>query len=310
MPKTDAATNSRVLPERKIREQLQEIGRQLDRRQYPLIYNGGVVRPGDSTIDSPAPGEAVDHDSKRSRRSTTRSGKRTSRRQGPASRPGSSGRAPSLINTELRETYAAQLDELYSAYPGTKIWYQAEGLWLLTESIILPNLGKKATFFTALPYSDAWFQKSWGFWATSVSWEWIGPRHTNFPDGSICAFEPTDRTWMPGGNIVKLLDLYTLWALRHEHLRKLGRWPGHQYVPWVYERTEELQDEEFCGCGAERRYRDCCKNGDLAQSRLEASMRFLRFTGGNAIRSPNPEICSFMSIRKEPPRMDTVLGFL
>lgn len=281
---------------------LQEIGLQLDRNQFPRVYNGGIVKPSDTVIASSILGEDMNYVSSRQRRPQTRSRERTTRQQREAYRPWPpSGTSPTPCSG-LRSHYEAELGSVQEAYPGTKIWYQEEGMWLLTESSVLAELGKKATFLCALPYSPNLLPRSWGFWRNAISYEWIGPRHTNFPEGSICAFDLKDNTWNVGDEIVKLLDLYTLWALRHEHLKVLGRWPGYQSAPYAYERMEELRDDEYCGCNnSEKQYRDCCKIKDLSKNKIAHALEFIRFTRGNLIRKPPTNILHFMHVRKKAP---------
>lgn len=281
---------------------LKNIGSQLDRNQYPCIHNGGIVKPGGSIIVTSTPGEDIKYESNRQKRPTTGSRQRSTRRQRAPNRSRSSGAAPQFISPSLRTTYETELDELRAAYPETKIWFQAEGMWLLTESSVLLGLGKKATFLTAIPYSRLHIQKSWGFWTTPIYSQWIGPRHTNFPDGSICAFNPNEGTWKPGDSLIKLLDLYTLWALRHEHLKIFGRWPGRQAVPHAYERITESKADELCGCDKKGlKYAECCQQHDMSRPLEESFSLFMRFAQGNIHRSPPREICDFMMRRDTPP---------
>ncbi|MDQ2077113.1 hypothetical protein [Marinimicrobium sp. ABcell2] len=291
-----------------LRNSLREIGEQLDRNQFPIVYNSGIVKPGDAAVVSLTPGEDINNVRSRTRGPATGSWERSAgwQRQtgqsGEASRPRPASEAAPIVSSGLYERYEAELDAVRVAYPGTKVWKEAEGLWLLTESTILPGLGKKATFLTALPYSSLVNQRSWGFWTTAISLEWIGPRHTNYPDGSVCAFEPKDGTWIPGDSILQLIDLYSLWALRHEHLRVFGRWPGHQAVHFSYERITELKDDEFCGCGNpnEKLYVDCCKQGDLENSSVKDALSIIR-------RQPPGKISNFMRQRDCPPSLSEVL---
>jgi len=277
------------------KDSLRKIGLQLDRNQYPRVYNDGIVKSGDSAIVPSTPGEVNDH-VKRQRRPATRSRKWTPGGQGPTNRPWSSGGTTPLISSSLREAYEAELAAVWEAYPKTAIWPQAEGLWLRVESSIFHGLGKTATFLTAIPYSESQIPRSWGFWITPISWEWIGPRHTNFPDGSICAFDLSDKTWFPGDSIVKLLDLYTLWALRQEHLNVFGHWPGLQSAPYPYERLEELSDDEYCGCNKSgRRYKDCCKKNDQSYTKLKVFLDFIKFTRGSLHRYPPEEVLNFLN---------------
>ena len=287
-------------------ETLRGIGHQLNRGQFPRVCDGGVVQPGDFVIDPSIPGGDSANVEERSESSEARPWARPSWGQMPPGEAGSASSSTSVVNSSLRDVYEAELADVYAAYPGVRIWKHEEGLWLQTESSVAIGLGKNATFLTAIPYSPKLVQKSWGFWRTPVSCEWIGPRHTNFPDGSVCAFEPRDGTWLPGDSIVALLDLYTLWALRHEHLRIFGQWPGSQSVPWPYERLVELKDDELCGCGKQGQvYLECCKRSDLARSRMLLFFEFRAMVGGQIDRKPPQEISEFMWNNYDPPLLSS-----
>lgn len=283
---------------------LQEIGEHLDQNRFPFVFDGGFVRPGKTTDLTLTPGQETKNE--RKRRSKTGQRQRPSRRQGATYRPRSSRPAAPVISTSLRKHYETELEAVQKAHPGTKIWQQKEGLWLLTESSLFPSLGKKATFLTAIPYFPAPYAKSWGFWTTVISAQWIGPRHTNFPDGSICAFEQKDGTWILGDSLIKLLDLYTLWATRHLYMATFRRWPGCQSVPHPYERLTEIQDDEYCGCDISGKlYVDCCKPNDLALD-MEAIKKdfLLKYCWG--LRNPPAEILKFINQKNQPPPIRTL----
>jgi hypothetical protein len=173
----------------------------------------------------------------------------------------------------------------------------------------------KATFLVALPYRFGPGPCAWGFWTAAAETRWIGPRHTNFQDGSICAFSPDDRAWSEGGDLRALLDLYSVWTLRHLHLEVFGRWPGKQYAllgadPRVqaYYRWIECKDDELCGCGSEtRRYSQCCKPSDLQWDVIELMGYFLRqIKGGFQSRRPQPSVAGFIEGRSALPKIADV----
>lgn len=228
--------------ETEIVKTLQEIGAHLDQDQFPVVHNGGIVMPSESIISPLTLGKEKTNVRSRQRGSSTRPWQGPTGWQGQAYGPRPTRDAASVVCSSLQKQYEGQLDAVQEAYPDTEYWHQMEGLWLLTESTLLHGLGKKATFLTMFPDTKKFAVKSWSFWTTQISFEWVGPRHTNFPDGSICAFEPRDKTWVSGDSIVELLDLYSLWAFRHLHLETFGRWPGYQSVPHPYERLTELRD--------------------------------------------------------------------
>jgi len=98
--------------------------------------------------------------------------------------------------------------------------------------------------------------------------------------------------------------MYTLWALRHEHLRVFGRWPGYQSVPLAYERLEELRDDEHCGCNrSERLYKDCCKGKDLGRNKGAVFREFFRGVGGYVTRKPQKPIFDVFRTQCEPPSL-------
>ncbi|QIQ86449.1 hypothetical protein [Erythrobacter sp.] len=149
-------------------------------------------------------------------------------------------------------------------------------MWLAVDSAVLAGLDRKATFLIAVPFQHFQPIRAWAFWTTEVSRTWIGPRHTNAVDGSICAFNPSEGTWKIGGDLVALIDQYTMWAFCQLHLEIIGWWPGRQTAEFVYERLTELKDNEWCGCRPDAgRYAECCKQSDLAADRFQAAIQFV-----------------------------------
>lgn len=175
-------------------------------------------------------------------------------------------------------------------------------MWLRTESTIIYGLARRATFLTAIPYDENTRPKSWGFWQTPLFIQWIGPRHTNFPDGSVCAYEPRDGTWTSEKGIVALLDFYSIWALQHLYLENLERWPGHQSVWHPHERLTEMREDEYCGCeNSDRLYGECCRPKDLTLNRIDMAFDFWKIFGKH--RSPPEVISKFMNGSAELPHL-------
>lgn len=294
-------------------ELLGEVGRQLDRLVFPRVKNGGFVQPSEPHVFFQPMGKEKHNAAKRQRRSATEPWSGPSRRQGASSGSGSTGGSRATSDTASflgaigRSPYQAEISSVCEAYPGARIWAQGEDFWLLVESSLLPNLPKKACFLIAV---SAVHQsvRAWAFWdINAIGMTWIGPRHTNFPDGSICAFEPIDGTWQFGDSLIALLDIYTVWALRHLHLEVYGRWPGPQSVAPLYERLQEVRDDELCGCGrSQNAYADCCKPIDIQMKRLPAAVSFCFFTGWS-LRSPPESVVRFALYRKQPPIISDLL---
>jgi len=241
------------------------------------------------------------------RRPETGSGQRTSGWQGATRRPWPASQAAPNLVTGIQARYEAELAVLDDVYPGTRIFRQDGGMWLLAESSLLPSSTLAATFAVAISFRES-AVRSWGFWGGVLAGSsWIGPRHTNFPDGSICAFDLRDQTWTFGEPIINLLDLYSLWAVRHLHLQTFGRWPGRQDARDPYERILEFRLDEYCGCQhSDRLYGECCHAKDLARNRLADALHFLRRSGGG-LREPPPEVVRFVCDQRNPPAIDHLI---
>jgi hypothetical protein len=286
---------------------LRKIGRQLDHGIFPVVKNGGIVMPSESAILSKTLGKESHH--AREKRRTSPARKSTSRAQGTPGRStwtpariGAPSSTPSVVSAVIDNAYAESLSDIVSAYPSMQVWKQEGGFWLYTESSLLPGLSRRVSFLTAVS-TDKQVVRSWAFYCSAIGVTWIGPRHTNFPDGSICAYEPKDSTWSFGDSLVTLLDIYSVWALRQLHYEIFGNWPGPQSVPWIYERILEIKDNELCGCGVNgKHYLDCCKTADLRSNLVREAIRF-----GNlslwSIRRPPVQISQFMCCRNQPPQI-------
>ena len=287
---------------------VQALGLQLDSGLFPEVLDGGFVAPSVAAVPQylgaetqnvgtrPFPFAPGTPASSSGAASVSPSSETTARPPGAT---------PSLERSSVRARYEDELDSVQSAYPGTRIWHDEDGMWLLCESSVVQGLNRAATFLVAFSWSKA-AVRTWGFWRdNAIMVRWIGPRHTNFPDGSICAFDPADRTWVFGDSIITLLDLYTVWAFRHLHLELFDRWPGPQAVFHPYERRVEFRPDESCGCGSRRTYRDCCAPRDAAIRIVPDAVSFvLRFAGG--LREPPAHLARVALNAAQPPPIATL----
>jgi hypothetical protein len=107
-----------------------------------------------------------------------------------------------------------------------------------------------------------------------------------------------------GDSFVTLLDIYSLWAIRHLHLEILGRWPGRQKARWPFERIIETRPDELCGCGSMERYADCCRQADLHSDFNALRYEFLRDTQGGT-RKPPAELTAALEGKVPLPRIQS-----
>lgn len=284
-----------------VKQELEVIGKQLDSNVFPCIKNGGIVVPSTQCDTSNFTlGEKSEHEQQRQRRSTAGSWKGNSRGQGASSGTWQASNTAQIISSDIQQKYLSEMQAVTAAYPRTQIWTEENGIWLLTNSALLNGSNLSATFLVCLPNDLTKTPKAWAFWN---GLGWIGERHTNFPDGSICAFEPSDGTWTPGESLVKLLDLYTLWACKHYYLKEFGKWPGYQVGHFAYERFLEFKDDEFCGCNNfNKKYKDCCKLKDSGSTLLKSAIHLSVSIGYNK-RKPPESILDFMYLGESLPKI-------
>jgi len=279
-------------------EQLRLLGEQLDRQVFPQVWGGGIVRPSEPAAQSEPMGKGNKDVGERTARKSPRPASRQT-----AARSWEAGTRTPIVRSSSQRAYERQLKAVCTVYPGSQFWNQAEGHWLLVQSALLEDCDRKALFAIAIPREHRCQIQSWGFWSDQDDVTWIGPRHTNFPDGSICAFHVEDETWQIGDPLLTLVDLYTVWAIRHLHLKLLGRWPGSQYARWLYERLIETQPDELCGCGSlEKRYSECCQPLDVKANRVAAAMRYNAETRG-ARREVPMKVLEFARTKRDPPQV-------
>jgi hypothetical protein len=278
-------------------ERLQEIGQQINAGNYPRVFNDGAVALSASGVGVSILSAETSNEYRTQEPSASGS------REGAASRSWPSGETEPPSGKLLRENYLGQLDAVCAAYPRTTSWLCDEGMWLSVESAVLAGLKRSATFLIAIPFRRLNPIRGWAFWTQPVGYEWIGPRHTNAVDGSICAFNPNESTWKSGGSLVELIDHYTIWALLHLHLELLGWWPGRQTAQFIYERLTELNDNEWCGCSADaKRYGECCKRSDLTSDPYRAALEFVGGFLQFKPRQPPASVLKFLRDRHDPPK--------
>lgn len=263
------------------RAMLRRIGAELDEHRQVRVRTGGIVLPDTApALEAKASDNENGRQSEQSWRSRPRRPRERWARGQRTRGPRASGASTQVRGVELRTHYQAQVAELAKAYPSTQVVASDEqGMWLRVESAVLDGIGRKATFLVVVPFVVDQFPRAWAFWNFPDGSKWIGPRHTNFPDGSVCAFVPESGTWKQGGRLDALLDLYTVWALRQLFLEQFGRWPGRQFSSHPFYSLVEFKDDEFCSCDKEeppRRYGECCKPQHLRHNLLELKADFER----------------------------------
>lgn len=142
----------------------------------------GLVTPRPSFVTQ-AEKEYEDGKSEGPRRSATGS------RQGRQGPPRSGHSDPSdLLRWAVQ--VERQFEVLRDAYPSAKLWSDRAGTWLAVRTFPIGEGGPQVLIIVAIPIGTDRV-KGWGYWYKPGRATWIGPRHTNFPDGSNCASRPS-----------------------------------------------------------------------------------------------------------------------
>ena len=283
---------------------LRLVGEGLNRGLDPVVHDGGAVGPGAPHLTTSVPAKESKSAGQGSGGSPTGSGEGTSRgprpSDGSATQTGSA--APLLGNRGQVGSVEGEMSGVAEAYPQREIRSTPGITWIFNRIQPIQGLRDAALVVTASP-KDPWRRVvSWAWWDPEI---WIGPRHTNYPDGSICSFEPSDGTWRRGDSLVGLLDLHTVWVVRQMFLRHFGRWPGRQSLHTAYERVTEHEPGELCGCDSGLLYESCCRVPDLRQSPARRWIEFQK-KFGSGHRSPPGSVVTWLFAGGAAPSIEDV----
>lgn len=208
-----------------------------------------------------------------------------------------------------REYYQAQVGATRKQYPGTICRAEASGLWLVVPAYPLGRPGPQVIFICAIPDEKRARIVSWAFWRNFKFCAWIGPRHTNYPDGSVCAFPPNQGFWGEGDRFVHYLDRSCEWCLRHIHLWSEKYWPGPQSGMGPHYQLAEGLPQELCFCRSGKEYYACCRNEDAVNACDRSRDNFLTLTGGIEVggQQPHRQIVEYVLGRRAKfPKMAAV----
>ena len=271
------------------------------------LFKGQPIRVGQRGLVFPRPQfvtqvekDYQDGKSEGSRRPTA--GPRQGR-QGPP-RPGHSDPAD-LVRwaVQCRE----QFEQLRHTYPSAKLWPDRAGTWLAVRTFPIGEGGPQALLLIAVPFGGPRVF-AWAYWYEQGHAKWIGPRHTNFNEGSICAFpllsDHLDCEWP----LTRYLDLLSEWCARHLYLALRQKWPGPQEGLWVSYRLSETLPGECCPrCGRLQMYETCCKPLDEADALVGREGPHGPAPQGG--RTPPPQIREFAKRGgRNPPKMTSALS--
>lgn len=236
-------------------------------------------------------------------------------RQGRQGTSGGEGqpRSPHSLRAVIRRDFldVEALTELRRHYSSVRRWKEVSGtgVWLAVSIFPLGRGGPQADLIIAVPRDPAVFILSWGFWRIDGRVVWIGPKHTNYPCGSICAFPAGSGVWTEGHGIRAYVDRLAEWIMRHLYLDAEGLWPGAHEGLHIYYRLRHTHPHECCTrCRSLNRYEECCRGIDQLEVRDRDRGHFVNLYGCDVgDQRPHSRLFAWAQhMRRHPPSMSRI----
>jgi hypothetical protein len=266
----------------------------------------GADNHGEIVVLEDDAGEKETDNARRSEEGTRGSASGSGERPPGPQAPAHSSRS---VGGRRRAHYQAEVKTLRPQYPGTHFRIDDLGLWIVVPAFPVGRSGPQLTLIMAVPDDPNVRILTWAFWASDTHCSWVGHRHTNYPDGSACAFAPDGGAWSDGEPLVSYADRICEWSVRHVFCWLEGYWPGPQDAMCRYYRVREGRPQERCFCHSGKTYFECCRPLDLLQSRTSDREEFMSNCNGLDIGEQRPakQLYDFaMGLRPKPPKMKKV----
>lgn len=271
---------------------LREFGTEAERLRFPCIDVGGFIVPGSGPAHHFHPGK--EHNANDSeRQQADESTARQEARSAAGSREGSpetaaAGPTAYAVGSRLGLPPHLQLEELDYFHPEAQVMFSSSSLVVIQIPVGLfralpqrarlmleiPLVGREHLSRHPLPAlpSSLWRDpgipnatpdvRAWATWDGELLHRHAITSHHQNPDGSICACREGE--WVRGAHpLVDYISYCITWIGKVLHEEEIGFWPGQQHCG-PQARLRRNRPDEYCGCGEERRYRDCCMAADLA----------------------------------------------
>jgi hypothetical protein len=261
---------------------LRRFGEQAEHLDYPYIDVGGFIVPGRDPVATNKPGTEYDHHAAVERAGPEGGKQPPSEQAGPAT--GARKRSPEAAPGSSPHAVGHRLTTLNLDLSTLVAYHPLAGVVASTETVVYVNIpvglfrglpiGARLTLEVPLVPRERLSRagqlsgvpdvRAWAVWEGGpMHGAFIVGHHQN-PDRGICAHMPQD--WVLG--VHRLHDhvaFCVLWVAKVLHERVLGSYPGPQHCS-VTVRVGRDRPDEYCGCGMRRRYRECCRETDLARS--------------------------------------------
>ena len=257
---------------------LRAFGAQAERLEYPYIDVGGFIVPGRDPVAINPPGKETERHAAAERAGPEGWEQSAPEQAGPPagarqrSAEAAPGASPHALGDRLT-TLNLDLPALVSFHPLTRVVASGGAVVHLNIPLgIIPELPIGARLTLEVPVtrpertighrSDVPDVRAWAVWEGGIIHGRHIVSHHRYPDEAICASMAGQ--WMLGVHpLHDYVAFCALWVAKALHEMLLGSYPGPQHCSAAV-RMQRDRPDEFCGCSEHRRYRDCCRDADLA----------------------------------------------
>lgn len=293
-------------------KRLEEVGRHIHAGGQPFVFDGGRV--GLSQCDYE---DNEDEQRQAAFRPPARSREGQRARSGP--RAGARSYSDAFSSGALEAAFGTEFRVLVRQYKAVK-FEEKDGFWVVIKAKPFGFDGPQAHILLAVPSDRSILPKAWAFEAVGTQPRAFPPKHTNFPDGSICAFDPKRNVWNSSHGLLALVDHYAVWLVKSWHRTILGWWPGGQDGVCAFYRRREFVPNELCGCGSGVAYGLCHRQADIQMPEADARQQFKNWFGCDyferrvpdelliAAKSSWRHLPEVMKAFSDKPRVDPIRG--
>jgi len=256
--------------------------------QYPSIGVGGYIVLGGCATDLQLPRLESDRNVRNQEQQQWR--KPTRKKAGSQARSwerqaeAASRATARTVNRQLVDRGIDVL-ELYKYCPCTKVLASSEatvhisvevglfkGLHLSGRLIVEIPTYNRCQLSSKFPLAGVPDLRTWALLDMDESASFIIRNHHMNPDDALCVCMPHE--WLLGVHSIKdYLAFCVMWLSKAIYYAIEGSYPGRQHYSALVRRHRDRIDE-YCGCGSDRRYIDCCRELDMSRSLFDLWSEF------------------------------------
>jgi hypothetical protein len=256
---TVVSTRTRQITTHFETDPLKWFGKEIDADRNPNIDVGGFIVPRDESAHLTLPGKRGIYNGGKEE-ACSKIGHEQKKHQSGEAGAARSAETHSLLPVG-EYSVKQMLGELYTFYPGTrKVYSSPSFIGLIVPIGLFRGCAYRARIALEMPLGSMYDIRAWALREYPSGRLTMIPSHHKNPDGAMCTYSYLE--WMPGRqSILDYMSFCVFWVAKALYERKFKHYPGPQHCP-VIMRMERNRPGEFCGCGSDKRYKDCHRSYD------------------------------------------------